>query len=133
MEDAQQKRRHLKNDGEVQRIPTKNSNVFVIGALGAERQMVKVRDGQILEERPYLEGFTLDGILLAPKVAAEQHSRSKSSWWMIARGSMPTSRWSPCRPVTYTCIQEVQLALGAIEAYHQQGILDAPSLQQRRW
>lgn len=49
----------------VYRLPAHNSDVFLVG--DTKRRVVKIKDGEIIEERDYIEGFTLQGLLLAPK------------------------------------------------------------------
>jgi len=48
------------------RLPTQNSEAYVVGSDG-DRRLVKIRDGEVVEERPYVEGFTLQGLLLSPR------------------------------------------------------------------
>jgi len=55
----------ISNEPVVYRLPATNSDVYVVG--DSQRRVVKIRDGQKVEERAYVEGFTLDGILLSPK------------------------------------------------------------------
>lgn len=57
----------IENEPVVFKLPgIKNSDVFVVGE-GERRQLVKTREGEIIETREYIDGFTLDGVLLSQK------------------------------------------------------------------
>ena len=75
----------------------KNSDVFVVGE-DEHRQLVKIRGEEIVETREYIDGFTLDGVLLTQKDIGLAVGAIEAFHKQATSGALPLQERMPWAP-----------------------------------